>query len=74
MMVGGALMIASFLVALVGAAVSTVTVEASPRKPRKKPITPAAALGFNITALVLILTGVAGAIVGAVLVSIEVLS
>lgn len=50
---------------ILGAAVSTITVEAPPGRPQKRPLSPAAIRAWNATALVLIVAGILAAVAGA---------
>lgn len=61
----GVLILPGVLLILAGAAVSTVTVEAAPGRPRKRPLTPAGLRAWNATALALVAAGIILAVVGA---------
>lgn len=61
----GALILPGVLLVLLGAAVSTITVEAAPGKPQKRPLTTSAKRAWNATALALVVVGLVLAVVGA---------
>lgn len=61
----GALILPGVLLVLLGAAVSTITVEAAPGRPQKRALTTAGIRAWNATALGLIAAGVALVLVGA---------
>jgi hypothetical protein len=60
----GVLILPGFLFVLAGAAVSTITVEAAPGMPRKRPLTTTAKRAWNATALALVVLGVLLALAG----------
>lgn len=53
----GMLLLAGVVLLLIGGAVSTITVEAAPGQPPRRPLTPAAARAWDVISVLLMLAG-----------------